>query len=177
MTEKLRKAMLDQTRASDKLRSLDASATAETRTTAEAEFNAAASAVQTVLVDLGEPFEPPSNGDAESVELRRLLDGASLGLFFEAAAEHRIIGDGREAELQQHFGLGQNQFPIEMLREPEERALTVAPAAVGAAQRPIVQPIFSQGDAALFERCNADSRFWGSNLSGFNDETNRRRTL
>jgi len=147
MTEKLRKAWLAQQKAADKVRGLPADASAEVRAAAEAEFNEAATALQTAL-DAEPDFSPPNDG--ESAELRRLLDGASLGRFYEAATEHRAL-DGREAELQQHFGLAANQFPVEMLMEPEPetRAVTAAPTDTGATQRPIIQPIFARGDAAF----------------------------
>ena len=147
MTEKLRKSWLAQQKASDTLRSLAPDATAETRAAAETEFNQAATVLQTVL-DQEPNLEPAADG--ESAELRRLLDGANLGRFYEGAVEHRAL-DGREAELQQHFRLAGNQFPIEMLRDsaPEERGVTPAPADTGATQRPILQPIFARGDAAF----------------------------
>ena len=88
--------------------------------------------------------------DGEGAELRALLSGAELGEFFQAAVEHRGLS-GRELELQQHFKLAGNQFPVEMLRglEPERtehRLVTPAPATTGASQRQIVQPIFAEGD-------------------------------
>ena len=147
MTEKLRKAWLAQQKASDKLRSLASDATAETRAAAETEFNQVASALQVVLDQ--EPDEALASPDAESAELRRLLDGSNLGRFYEAAVEHRAL-DGREAELQQHFRLGGNAFPVELLRDPvEHRAVTPAPSDTGATQRPVLQPVFARGDAAF----------------------------
>ena len=145
MTEKLRKAWLAQQRAADKVRGLPADATPETRAAAETEFNTASTALQAAL-DAEPDFMIPNGEDAE---LRRLLDGASLGRFFEAAIERRAL-DGREAEIQQHFGMAANQFPVEMLQEPEPetRAVTPAPTNTGASQRRILMPIFSRGDAA-----------------------------
>ena len=147
MTEKLRKAWLAQQKAADKVRGLAADATPETRAAAETEFNGAATALQKALDE--EPNFLIQN-DGEAAELRRLLEGASLGRFYEAAIEHRAL-DGREAEIQQHFGLNSNQFPVEMLREPEPeaRAVTPPPADTGATQRPILMPIFARGDAAF----------------------------
>ena len=88
--------------------------------------------------------------DGEGAELRALLAGVSLGRYFAAAFEHRRL-DGREAELQQHFKLAGNAFPVEMLRGPavEHRAVTPAPTDTGASQQPIVQPVFAGGDAAF----------------------------
>ena len=87
--------------------------------------------------------------DNEGTELRVLLEGASLGAWFEAVIEGRSL-EGREAELGQHFKLPANSFPVEMLREPVEvRAVTPAPSDAGRTQRPIVQPVFAGGDAAF----------------------------
>ena len=149
MTEKLRKAWQAQQKAADKLRNLAADSTPEIRQAAETEFNTAATALQEALD--AEPNSPTPPNDGESAELRRLLDGADLGRFFEGAVEHRAL-DGREAELQQHFQLAGNQIPVELLQEapePEVRAVTTAPTDVGQNQRPILPPIFSRGDAAF----------------------------
>ena len=88
--------------------------------------------------------------DNEGAELRALLEGASLGAWFEAVIEGRAL-EGREAELGQHFKLPANSFPVELLREPEaeHRAVTTAPSDAGRTQRPIVQPVFAGGDAAF----------------------------
>ena len=87
--------------------------------------------------------------DGEGAELRRLLEGASLGMYFQAALERRATA-GREAELQSHFKLAGNQFPLEMLRERvEHRAVTAAPTNTGESQAAIVQPIFARGDGAF----------------------------
>ncbi len=85
--------------------------------------------------------------DRESAELRALVGRANAGAIFTAALEHRAT-DGAEAELQQHFRLGGNQIPLEMLRL-ETRAVTPAPTDTGASQQPILQPIFATGDAAF----------------------------
>ncbi len=90
-----------------------------------------------------------AQADGEGAELRALLEGASLGAWFEAVIEGRSL-EGREAELGQHFKLPANSFPVEMLREPvEHRAVTPAPSDAGRTQRPIVQPVFAGGDAAF----------------------------
>ena len=88
--------------------------------------------------------------DGEGAELRAMLEGASLGAWFQAVIEGRAL-EGREAELGQHFKLPANSFPVEMLREPEteHRAVTTAPDNAGRTQRPIVQPVFAGGDAAF----------------------------
>ncbi len=88
--------------------------------------------------------------DGEGSELRALLEGASLGVFFESILEHRSL-EGRERELADHFKLPANAFPVEMLRDPEveHRAVTTAPSDAGRTQRPIVQPVFAGGDATF----------------------------
>ena len=87
--------------------------------------------------------------DNEGAELRAMLEGASLGAWFKAVIEGRSL-EGREAELAGHFKLPANAFPVEMLRGPvEHRAVTPAPADAGRTQRPIIQPVFSGGDAAF----------------------------
>ena len=84
--------------------------------------------------------------DGEGAELRGLLGSVELGRYFQAAVEHRGL-DGREAELQQHFKLSGNQFPIELLREPVEvRAVTPAPTNTGQTEAQIIQPLFARGD-------------------------------
>ena len=127
--------------------------TAEIRTEndkLQAEFRDAEGKYRAAVIAEGEAERRAAN-DNEGGELAALLEGASLGRFFEAAVEHRSL-DGREAELSQHFGLAGNQFPVEMLRGPapaEHRAVTPAPTETGQSQRPIVQPVFAGGDGAF----------------------------
>ena len=83
--------------------------------------------------------------NAEQLEFQRLVDGSNLGDVARGVIEKRAV-DGETAELQQHYGLGANQFPIDLLRA-EHRAVTVAPTATEAGQQPIVQPVFGDGDA------------------------------
>ena len=90
------------------------------------------------------PHETRSD-DAEGRELRSLIVDANIGTIFEAALEHRST-DGREAEIQKHFGLGANQVPLAML---ETRAVTPAPSSVGADQSAIVPGVFPQSVAAF----------------------------
>lgn len=85
--------------------------------------------------------------DAQGRELRSMLAEFNPGNVFAAAVEKRAT-DGREAEIQQHFGIGAHALPIEALRI-EERAVTPAPADTGANQAEIVQPVFATGDAAF----------------------------
>ena len=81
----------------------------------------------------------------ESNELRTMLAEFNPGNVFAAAFEKRAT-DGREAELQQHFGIGAHAIPLEALAL-ESRAVTPAPANTGASQAEIVQPVFARGDA------------------------------
>ena len=82
-----------------------------------------------------------------------MLEGASLGVFFESIIEHRSL-DGRERELADHFKLPANSFPVEMLREPEaeHRAVTPAPSDAGR-------------DATA--DCPAGFRGWGCRVLGY----------
>ena len=59
--------------------------------------------------------------------------------------EHRST-DGREAEIQKHFGLGANQVPLAML---ETRAVTPAPSNVGQNQSAIIPAVFPMSCAAF----------------------------
>ena len=100
-----------------------------------------------------ESREDAANGicdDAEQRELDRLVRGGNMGRIVQSVIEQRAL-DGVEDELQKHFKLGANQIPLAML---ESRALTPAPtrtASVGTEtdQRPVVQPVFADGDAAF----------------------------
>ena len=89
--------------------------------------------------------EPETRADTpEGRELRAMIDGANVGAIFAAAVEHRQT-DGRERELQEHFSIPANAVPLELL---QVREVTPGPANVGAEERPVVQPVFSLGDAA-----------------------------
>ena len=66
---------------------------------------------------------------------------ASIGAIFQAVVENRSL-DGAEAELQEEYGLGGNQIPLELI---EDRAVTPAPTATGASEQSVVQPVFSTG--------------------------------
>ena len=91
--------------------------------------------------------EQRAASDGEGAELRALVAGSNVGSIFAAAVDHRQT-DGRTAELQQHHGLAPNAIPLELLRD-EQRAVTPAPANVGASEQPVVLPIFAEGDAAF----------------------------
>ena len=111
----------------------------------ESRFRAA-----TILED-----EETQNGlplDAEIRELQRLTERASVGDILSATFEKRQTS-GEAAELQQHYGLGSHQVPLEMLRVSrgvEERAAATVPAAIGdASQGEVITPIFASGDGAF----------------------------
>ena len=91
------------------------------------------------------PEETTTEGTPEDRELRSLIDDSSLGLIFEAVLEHRQV-DGREAELQQAYGLAGNEIPLEML---ETRAVTPAPADVVQNQAPIIPAVFPRSIAGF----------------------------
>ena len=85
-------------------------------------------------------------GTAEERELRAMVGRASVGAIFAAVVEHRAT-EGPEAELQKHLGLSGNQVPLRML--VEHRAVTPAPADVGATQSPIIPGVFPQSASAF----------------------------
>lgn len=77
-----------------------------------------------------EPIRTDRRDDAEGRELRVLIAEANAGRIFECGLEKRTT-DGREAELQQHYGIGAHEIPLEML---ETRTVTPAPSSVGASE-------------------------------------------
>ena len=83
-------------------------------------------------------------GTAEERELTALVARASMGAIFTAVVEHRAT-EGAESELQKHLGLSANQVPLRMLIE--HRAVTPAPADVGANQATIIPGVFPQSAA------------------------------
>ena len=108
---------------------------------AEVEFRAA------VSLDPG-PEVTEGSQSADS-QLTELIQRADLGAIFGAVVEHRQVA-GAEGEVQQHFKLGANQVPLELLRgAPETRAVSPAPSDTGASQQPIVPAVFAEGDAAF----------------------------
>ena len=92
---------------------------------------------------------------AEGREFRALIGKSNVGEIFDAALSKRSV-DGASAELQQHYGLDQNQVPLALLvrswpdaDELETRAVTPAPANVGQVQQSIVPYVFPQSAAAF----------------------------
>ena len=84
----------------------------------------------------------------EDRQRRELVDGSDMGRIFGAILEHRQV-DGREQEMQTEFGLASNQVPLAMLRGEEHRAVTPAPANVGATQAAIIPGVFPDSVAAF----------------------------
>ena len=111
--------------------------------TVEARFQAA-------MVAEDKPTETRTE-TREGAELAALIDGASVGNIFAATIEHRQT-DGREAELQAHYGLNGNAVPLALLRGPaalETRAVTPAPSNVAQNQAAIIPAVFPQSCAAF----------------------------
>ena len=76
--------------------------------------------------------------DGEKRELSKILEGVDIGSILQASLDQRST-EGREKEIQDHYKLAGNQFPIELL---EERAVTPAPSDVGRNQHGIIPQIF-----------------------------------
>lgn len=97
---------------------------------------------------LAEPEPEVSESDTDSPEgreLRGLVNRANLGAIFTGVIEHRSI-NGAERELQEHYGLADNQVPLALL---ETRAVTPAPSDVGQNQAAILPAVFPQACAAF----------------------------
>ena len=84
-------------------------------------------------------------GTTEDKELREMLDKASIGMIMENLVEQRG-STGVEREIQDHYELAGNQIPLAML---ESRAVTPAPATVGAAQAMPIPGVFPDSAAAF----------------------------
>ena len=84
-------------------------------------------------------------GDTEDKELRELQDNANMGMIMENVIEQRA-SSGAEKEIQDHYKLAGNQIPLIML---ETRAVTPAPATVGAAQAMPIPGVFPDSAAAF----------------------------
>ena len=99
-----------------------------------------------------DPEEVLVEGDAETRELQRLTERASVGDILSATFEKRQT-NGEAAELQKHFGIGSHQIPLEMLRIDrgvEPRAAATVPDSIGdASQAGVITPVFASGDGAF----------------------------
>ena len=112
--------------------------------------------VEVAAAALAEPTEVEEHrsATAQGAELRALMDGANVGQMFDKILSHSSP-DGEIAELQQHYKLESNQFPVQLLSSPrpidgaEERAVTAAPGQVDKNQAAILPYVFPDGLAAF----------------------------
>ena len=113
----------------------------------EGEFRSALVAVQ------AEQESAVTVEDTEARELRMLAGRANVGDIFAAVTEHRQVADGPTKELQAHYGIGNHQVPLEMLRIDrgvEQRAASTVPSNIGdASQAEVAGPVFASGDGAF----------------------------
>ena len=110
---------------------------------------------QAALRIAGDNNTPIETRTSEGREFRGLLNRANMGSFFDAAL-HRRSTSGAEKELQDHYGLEGDQFPLAMLitRFPDEsdletRAVTPAPSNVGQNQSEIIPYVFPMAAAGF----------------------------
>ena len=90
--------------------------------------------------DAGIEDLPGADGD----EFRAILAGGSIGAIVDSAIAGRQP-DGREGEIQAHFKLPANAFPIQMLRDPGYMAaVTPAPSDTGWNLQRIVPAVFPE---------------------------------
>ena len=121
----------------------------EKQATVEGEFRSALVAVQ------AEQESTVTVEDTEARELRLLAGRANVGDIFAAVTEHRQVADGPTKELQSHYGIGNHQVPISMLRidrSVEQRAAATVPSNIGdASQAEVITPVFASGDGAFLQ--------------------------
>ena len=103
-----------------------------------------------IIAEDVDPNPGPAERDPETRERAELVRRSDVGAIFAAAVEHRNTA-GAEAELQSELSLHPNQIPLALLRrEPEIRTtVSTAPTDTGAAQQPIVPPVFPDSVAAF----------------------------
>ena len=100
------------------------------------------------------PITHVETRSAEGREFRSMLNRSNLGEVFDAALSKRAV-DGASAELQQHYGLDQNQIPLALLvrswpdNDLEPRAVTPAPGQVSQNQSMIVPYVFPAAAATF----------------------------
>ena len=107
--------------------------------------------LRAAIVAEGDEQRAAAGQFGDDAKLRELESRASLGSIFDAVVNGRSP-DGPEAELQQHYGIGENQIPLSLIRPPaveEHRAVSPAPSDVGAMQAPIIPAVFP-GSVAAF---------------------------
>ena len=99
------------------------------------------------------PVKPlETRSDGEGLELRSVINRANVGEMFDDILEKRGVYEGANEELRAHYHLSGNQIPLSLLREHdllETRAVTPAPANVGADQQSIIPYVFPQSVAAF----------------------------
>ena len=80
-------------------------------------------------------------------EQRALCGRANVGEIFTAVMERRSV-DGANLEVQQAFGCGPNQVPLDMLRL-EQRAVTPSIGNVATEEADVLAPVFAAGTGAF----------------------------
>ena len=92
---------------------------------------------------------------SEGREFRSLVTGSNVGHIFDAALSKRSV-DGATKELQDHYGLDQNQVPLALLVKDwpdndqlETRAVTPSPTNVGQEQQSIIPYVFPAAAASF----------------------------
>ena len=99
---------------------------------------------------ISEPDRTPTETRTEDVEFSGLVSRANIGEVLSAVLEHRATS-GAAAELQQHYGLGGNQIPLELLtgRKMETRAAATVTGDVQADQQPVLDIVFPESVSAF----------------------------
>ena len=117
--------------------------------TLRTEYQSGETRSQALMVGAESEETTEETPDAEARAFAVLQSEANAGDVFTAAIEHRQA-EGPTAELQQHYGLAGNVLPLDLLGIPgeEHRAVTPAPAEVGANQQAIIPFVFPQSAAA-----------------------------
>ena len=121
--------------------------------TLQTEFRDTETKLRAAIASDPGPVETRHADSPEVRELRALISGADVGAIFEAVLEHRQTA-GREAEIQEHYGVQSNQVPLALLRgrgpvEHRATGVTAAPGDVGVPQSEIIPAVFPQGCAAF----------------------------
>ncbi len=91
-----------------------------------------------------------NEGDGAFAEMASVTAQASVGEFFGNLFNKRQH-EGALAELQQHYGMGRNELPLDLLRGADgvQAAVTPAPDNTRRTEQPVLQPVFHSGDAAF----------------------------
>ena len=83
----------------------------------ESEYRAA------VIAEDSDAGPTRNENDGESSEMRRMLQGFSVGNVVAAVSKQEMT-EGRESELQKHLGIGSHSIPLESLRSEHRGAAT-----------------------------------------------------